>query len=400
MNILVIGNGFDLAHGLPTLYQDFIEFADNYTNYSKYMSDKLISEMRNIVSDNKWLNHFKTFYENNGWIEFEKEISDIIKILDKKIPEFEKIKEGEANRVKFNVKERQKLKCFDFTILQASIYDENYIQKIKKKMLNDLNKLIRGLEIYLDYFVNRIPISEFCPGIIYLYIDKVLSFNYTKTYERIYDVSRHKNIEYDYIHGKADIWNTIETNNMVLGIDEYLPEDRRNKDVEFIAFKKYYQRIHKQTSCKYKEWVDQIREEWDHETEESKAEIRKCISKRKLDNPKIHKLYIFGHSLDVTDKDILRDLILNDNVYTTIFYHNKDVMGQKIENLVKVIGQDEVIKRTAGSTKTIEFEQQMYMEKRNSLRTIGIIQPHKISFKPTIHTIPQSISPKPTIQKI
>lgn len=30
MNILVIGNGFDLAHGLPTTYQDFLKFTDNY----------------------------------------------------------------------------------------------------------------------------------------------------------------------------------------------------------------------------------------------------------------------------------------------------------------------------------------------------------------------------------
>lgn len=74
-----------------------------------------------------------------------------------------------------------------------------------------------------------------------------------------------------------------------------------------------------------------------------------------------HNLYIFGHSLDVTDKDILRDLILNDNVYTTIFYLNKDVMGQQIANLVKVIGQDELIKRTGGSTKTIEFRLQQDM---------------------------------------
>ena len=26
MNILLIGNGFDLAHHLPTRYQDFLEF--------------------------------------------------------------------------------------------------------------------------------------------------------------------------------------------------------------------------------------------------------------------------------------------------------------------------------------------------------------------------------------
>ena len=81
----------------------------------------------------------------------------------------------------------------------------------------------------------------------------------------------------------------------------------------------------------------------------------------------MHNLYIFGHSLDVTDKDILRDLILNDNVYTTIFYHNKETMGQQIANLVKVIGQDELIRRTGGSTKTIEFKLQQDMIKRENI---------------------------------
>lgn len=30
MNILVIGNGFDLAHGLPTKYTDFLKFVESY----------------------------------------------------------------------------------------------------------------------------------------------------------------------------------------------------------------------------------------------------------------------------------------------------------------------------------------------------------------------------------
>lgn len=29
MNILIIGNGFDLAHGLPTKYGDFLIFVKN-----------------------------------------------------------------------------------------------------------------------------------------------------------------------------------------------------------------------------------------------------------------------------------------------------------------------------------------------------------------------------------
>ena len=41
-------------------------------------------------------------------------------------------------------------------------------------------------------------------------------------------------------------------------------------------------------------------------------------------------------------------------------------MGQQIANLVKVIGQDELIRRTGGSTKTIEFKLQEDMIESNS----------------------------------
>lgn len=36
-------------------------------------------------------------------------------------------------------------------------------------------------------------------------------------------------------------------------------------------------------------------------------------------------------------------------------------MGKQIANLVKIIGQDELIRRTGGSDKTIEFRQQQAM---------------------------------------
>lgn len=164
---------------------------------------------------------------------------------------------------------------------------------------------------------------------------------------------------------------------MVLGINEFLLDDRKNKDIEFIAFKKFYQRIHKQTGCKYKEWIDEIRQDYfDHIQKIENAKYKEqqyipdniqrifnryAMSAIKREKCQVHNLYIFGHSLDETDKDVLRDLILNDNVKTTIFYLNKDVMGQQIANLVKVIGQDELIKRTGGSTKTIEFKLQQDM---------------------------------------
>ena len=64
----------------------------------------------------------------------------------------------------------------------------------------------------------------------------------------------------------------------------------------------------------------------------------------------------FGHSLDVTDRDIIRKFILADRVHTTIFYVDRTDYGKKITNLVKVIGQDELIRRTGGKTKTITFQ--------------------------------------------
>ena len=168
----------------------------------------------------------------------------------------------------------------------------------------------------------------------------------------------------------------MKTNDMVLGIDEYLPDDRKNKDLDFIAFKKFYQRIYKQTGCKYKEWVGEIIKGADYDKLDAlkyrleyEENIKKGLdgyahtAKQKLMELKEqrvkHNLYIFGHSLDVTDKDILKELILNDNVHTTIFYHNKEVKAQQIANLVKVIGQDELIRRSG--EKTIEFTPQQKM---------------------------------------
>lgn len=44
------------------------------------------------------------------------------------------------------------------------------------------------------------------------------------------------------------------------------------------------------------------------------------------------------------DRDVLREFILNDNVYTTVFYMDRADYGRKIANLVKIIGQVELIR--------------------------------------------------------
>lgn len=254
----------------------------------------------------------------------------------------------------------------------------------------DLIKLIHCLEIYLEYCVGKVNVKYISPDIKDIEFDKILSFNYTTTYEKIYTTNNDK-IEYHYIHGKADITNNkfininsrsainnnLDKNNMVLGIDEYLDDEAKNKTLEFIAFKKYFQRIYKKTGNTYKKWIEQMEEIHREKCESEKnyrerltktmnvAERNNILSSIENINKNNNEVYIFGHSLDVTDKDIIKELIECPDTVTKIFYYDKDVYAQQIANLVKIIGQDELIKRVSAANPTIIFKEQQKRIERN-----------------------------------
>lgn len=116
MNILVIGNGFDIAHGLPTEYKDFLRFTDVFLQIKErgrtlgqqvpvnedekerqmvnYLVDlfnksgtdkkvqKIVDEIEELITDNKWLEYFKSINIDQGWIDFEREISQVIQAFD------------------------------------------------------------------------------------------------------------------------------------------------------------------------------------------------------------------------------------------------------------------------------------------------------------------------------
>lgn len=299
MNILVIGNGFDLAHGLPTKYGNFLEFVKvirqaikvhdqqsldsiEWGNINLQIRKLIENNMGNIrnnllsqeqiwndlFDNNFWIDYFLQcdMYQKENWIDFESEISRVIQMIDEDM-------HGLSNVYKIE----DKFERLSNGFLHTAFNDLNMNYKnLRDRLLSDLNNLIQALEIYLCEYVEKIDCKKISPDIkdIMAYpfeyadkstknkISKVLNFNYTSTYEHIYFKNLEKLIEnvdkadidyIDYVHGEADINHTIESNNMVLGIDEYLPDDRKDKDLEFIAFKKFYQRIYKGTGCKYKE---------------------------------------------------------------------------------------------------------------------------------------------------
>lgn len=380
----MIGNGFDLEHNLPTRYADFLDFIKYFTYYEKYkhISESLYSkyiedifqndELKNRVNalnaftkNNVWIKYFNNIYRNHfhnkeNWVDFESEIADIIQKIDK----IKKIYEDEHEiKAKNNILNEIKK---DLTIFEVFELNKKTIKEKIAVLLHDLNRLINALEVYIWDYIGNKEIEYYNPDIYKINPDKVFSFNYSDTYRRLYEFNKN-DVEYSFTHGKATnnisefldmetltdslkqscISQSIEKNNMVLGIDEYLDEERRDKEVDFIAFKKYYQRIYKKTGNEYKKWLKEI-----------------------TDNEKAGKteeniLYIFGHSLDETDGDILRECILHSNIKTVIYYKDKKQLGQQIANLVKVLKSDEVIERVYGSNPTIIFQEQCKRERIN-----------------------------------
>lgn len=437
MNILMIGNGFDLAHGLPTKYGDFLKWIEitrkiideDYTlkeadwkdidsQIRLLMEEKsnnapfyFFEDWKNLINNNVLIDYFLQgeTYQKRSWVDFETELSNLVQvleILEEKIDEGEMFSNLKKSQEKILVQlfPQYSYNCTRKIVLETlesiepisniSNWEEilaflgidkkinrinisrilqmfgdmnNYRNNLEK----DLNNLIILLEKYLHFICMRLKIDKYSPDIESIDADKVVSFNYIDIYKNIYDKkNREIEVDYDYINGKAQEYK--ESNNMVLGINEYLTTDKKNCDIKFIAFKKYYQRIYKGTGNKHKDWTDKIRENEKWFKKELKKEFPTQIPINKFNVKDRHNLYIFGHSLDVTEKDILKNLILQDSVYTTIYYHKtyddigkddngrKD-LGLKIANLVKVIGQDELIRRTGGSTKTIEFKLQQDM---------------------------------------
>lgn len=369
MNILVLGNGFDLAHGLPTTYKDFLDFTDAFIKYrderrtlgvevpveeneKKFIpylielfkrkstdaeAQKNISEIEECIEDNMWIAHFKTVKIAQGWIDFESEIARVIQTLDD-------VRIQTRDSLRLHLKS-EKMTPYQIAVLKPFIGQASFftsmakIDSLKDELLDDLNKLIRCLEIYLCDYVERIPIEKKLPDIEELDIDAVVNFNYTDTYRANYISDPEKEVKCDFIHGRAEISHNKKTSRLVIGIDEYLEGSAREADNEYIQFKKFFQRIYKGTGCDYVDWL----------------EAPQNSSEEEQSQP-ILNIYIYGHSLDVTDKDVLKALITAENAKTTIFYHSQKALEQQIINLVKVITEDELIRRTGGMHRSIKFQ--------------------------------------------
>lgn len=369
MNILLLGNGLDIYHKLPTKYHNFLNVVkflienkdatfttveDVLGNQKLHLEDGFIfecyeqhktayantlvnnSELDKLVrlcEENVWYNYLsKSFNMDIGWIDFEKEIAFVLKcfkrFLDTCDTTFEPyaqlkdkdyihvIKEFDffhkaINRNPPNSGFYYKVED-DFT-LEYPLGSKNIIldkDKIVNKLADELFELAKALQIYLTSFVDATFSAikedasyEQCKAISN--VDYAIIFNYTNTYEQLY-----LNTITTHIHGNVN-------DRIILGVNPDESDVLDTIDTVLIRFKKYFQRVLLGTDDDFWEFRKALHEDNEHVL-----------------------LMIMGHSLDVTDEDIITELFYESNeIY--VLYHNEAAKASYISNLVRIFGKED-----------------------------------------------------------
>lgn len=331
-SVLVVGNGFDIAHGRKTRYTDFLEWVKNAMEDTKGKDFAIIKERVPQCTDSSLLYYLLHEYRYDkrlsSWIDLEKEIKKYVHILDACIDKYN----YRTNRdiylyIKdYSLSEELIIQCSKslFVKKQSGLYYpmDHLITLslgIEKERIFDileveLEYLSQLLELYLIEIepslrndISKLSVvSEIDPGYI-------ISFNYTDTLEKLYGINRN---QICYIHG------SIIQNNIVLGYDDI---DQETTD---LIFKKYYRRL----TCS--------------------TDIIERNRLREYDNFGMMRaldIYFFGHSLDVSDTDILKDLFdTSGNKY--VYYYKDEDRATKIKNIISILGKDAAVEGLQSGT--------------------------------------------------
>lgn len=203
--LYIIGNGFDIFHGVKSKYCDFRDFVKTY--------------------DKKLLEILEEYFEPESlWSEFEETLAQI---------DTEKIiEDAEYYLYPYNADD------------WSESYNHSYQEEIEK-IVESVTILLKN--IFIKWILSlKVNYSKR----LYLPANSTyLNFNYTSTLESLYGISN-ENIEY--IHNKAD----NEKSNLILGHSRKNPQDEKENysdDEDFrikegvVLIKKYFIETYKNT---------------------------------------------------------------------------------------------------------------------------------------------------------
>lgn len=357
--LVIIGNGFDLAHGLPTSYKDFIddywrnscdtrglkilkhdddfvaihfEFGSSYhtSNYNalheinNYKSLMLFFESNRQDIRGKFSFQFKNIFFGiisynsiENWVDIEneyyKELKNIVKstslnfetkkrkviVLNK---EFEQVKNLLE---KYLIEKVEQL--YDFRL-----YTDNPIKDILLPELSYpfdeeqyLKEFQYGDQLYIKEFLQKSKEK-------YNVTTHFLSFNYTKVVEKYYTGFAYTK-QINYIHGKLN----DSTNTVNFGFGDEMDDDYKMieniDDNEYLRNFKSFQYLQ---NSNYKNLLDFV------------------------ESDQKFQVYIMGHSCGLSDRTMLNTIFEHPNcISIKLFYHQREDGSDNYTEIIQNISR-------------------------------------------------------------
>lgn len=320
--LIIIGNGFDLAHGLKTKYSDFLSWywinlrdSDEFitiisenlpTNFNSLEELKeRISVLKKIDGyaqlsfKNKFFDELNKIGTDQNWVDIEMFYYQKLKEFYRN-EKFEKINQlnSEFERVKNKFEDYIKHIDAEMNI------DEIYCDEIGEFLLPPHNK-----SKFHNTFLNKLPkklrdyiVAKTLPSSVRTQsIDSktmVLNFNYTRTLDCYKDaLSQSPNVSINHIHGKAG----DPDNEVVFGFgderDDLFDEMEKQNKNEFLRFMK---------SSFY-------------------LQNRNYFDLQNFLEDKEYVVEIFGHSCALSDRTLLKTIFEHPNcAHIFLTYHSKE----------------------------------------------------------------------------
>jgi len=364
IEVMLLGNGFDLNHYLITSYSDFLivgeyfrdktcvynenlslyDILSKITNKSDFMNTSLSiyenaykttkiskEEFFSMVEkfrENCWVNHFYKENPRETWIDLEMLISDVLESIDNN--------------------EIDSLKAFEKVIFENSamtnieyIHTKNYIlgkEIYDKAFFDQYTEFVELLRLYLKVFVNNLldnmPKIKEPQNKLFKNATFTITFNYTSSYEKLY-----KQNKVVHIHGDVN-------KEIILGINSNKNDNAKELfNPRFIKYKKYYQRLTKHT-------IDKLSQVFYLLDTKDNKDSKKFLS-------------VIGHSLDTSDEDVITVIFdMFDVVF--IYYYDDNALDKYVKNLTKIYTAKQLSKMTLSSK--IVFKQLPTNEYINDLK--------------------------------
>lgn len=334
--LVIIGNGFDLAHGLPTKYSDFINdywkrvcdtngtkaiinendefvkiickfgYTYNTSEYNAIDNLKSYDELKNFIERNQnksgdFIMEFKNlFFEKiseisiENWVDVENEYyRELKKIVKSTVLNFENKK---RKVIVLNKEFEQVKNCLE--IYLSKTFDEvyNFDDILKLEIINHLKSNPRRSD-----FLFEKEEEKFYQQTENLKLGKtvLLSFNYTETVE---DYSNHllgKDFEigYNYIHGKMKVKELP----IIFGFGDEMDNDYKEiENIDDNEYLKYFKSIQYLEHSTYKKLYNFIEAE-------------------------PFQVFVLGHSCGLSDRTLLSTIFENNNCFSIkVFYHQRE----------------------------------------------------------------------------